>query len=138
LDRFSATFGCSPRVAAALWNQLDKKDLLPEDTLIKHLLWALSFLKLYNAQRAQAPVCGADEKTFRKWVWVVLDALAELDLVSRPTCRVSYDVSIRLVSTMALSASSSSSSSSSSTTDQMGEPVHGRQWLHLQDHCGWH
>jgi hypothetical protein len=89
LERFAATFGCSPKVAAALWNRLDKKDLLPEDTLVKHLLWALSFLKLYNAQRAQAPVCGADEKTFRKWVWRVLDALAELDLVSRPTCRVS-------------------------------------------------
>jgi len=42
-------------------------------------------LKLYNPERAQAPVCGVDEKTYRKWVWIALEALAELDLVSR--CR---------------------------------------------------
>jgi len=63
---------------------MDDKSLLPEDTLVKHLLWGLSFLKLYNNQRVHAPViCGADEKTFRKWVWIVLDALGEIDLVSR-------------------------------------------------------
>ena len=83
LERFSATFGCSLCVAAAVWNRLDKKDLLPEDMLVKHLLWSLSFLKLYNPERAQAPVCGGDEKTFRKWVWIALEALAELHLVSR-------------------------------------------------------
>jgi len=87
LERFSATFGCSPRVAAAVWNRLDKKDLLPEDMLVKHLLWALSFLKLYNPERAQAPVCGGDEKTYRKWVWIALEALVELDLVSRLSSR---------------------------------------------------
>lgn len=83
LERFSVIFGCSPGVAAALWNRLDDKDLLPEDALIKHLLWSLSFLKLYNVQRASSPVCGADKKTYRKWLWAMLDALAELDLVSR-------------------------------------------------------
>ena len=85
-ERFAAAFGCSPKVAAALWNRLDGKDLLPRDALVKHLLWGLAFLKLYNVERAQAPPSGADEKTFRKWVWIVLDALAELDLVGdRPT-----------------------------------------------------
>jgi len=85
-ERFAAAFGCSPKVAAALWNRLDGKELLPRDALVKHLLWGLAFLKLYNVERAQAPPSGADEKTFRKWVWIVLDALAELDLVGdRPT-----------------------------------------------------
>jgi len=83
MERFAATFGCSTRVAAALWNRLDGKDLLPEDMLVKHLLWALSFLKLYNPESVQVPVCGADEKTYRKRVWIALEALAELDLVSR-------------------------------------------------------
>lgn len=80
--RFKGSFGCSPKVAAALWNRLDKKELLPADCLLKHLLWGLLFLKNYNVEDSQAPFLPADEKTYSKWVWIVLDALAELDLVS--------------------------------------------------------
>ena len=82
-DRFAAAFGCSPKVVASLWNRLEKKNLLPDDALCKHLLWALFFLKLYIVEKAAAPLCGAAEKTFSKWIWIILDALAELDIVSQ-------------------------------------------------------
>jgi len=123
LERFSACFGCSPKVAAVLWNRMDDKSLLPEDMLVKHLLWGLSFLKLYNNQRVHAPgICGADEKTFQKWVWIVLDALGELELVShrRPTdqldaMRLSIDTSSALLSLAAAAAVSSLDRSSGRT-----------------------
>ena len=123
LDRFSAIFGCSPTVAAALWNRLDAKGLLPSDCLVKHLLWGMSFLKLYNVQRVQAPViCGADEKTFRKWVWLMLDALSECDLVRCQSRRIRR----RPTSTRCASMYGCllTVDSSSSAADQVGEPVH--------------
>ena len=49
--------------------------------MIKHLLWALYFLKLYNPEKVSAVACGVDEKTYRKWLWEVLEVLGELDLV---------------------------------------------------------
>ena len=44
-----------------------------------HLLWALLFLKAYNREEMNAAMCGCDEKTFRKWSWFYVEAMADLD-----------------------------------------------------------
>jgi hypothetical protein len=45
----------------------------------KHLFWGLLFLKLYNSKPVNCLVADCDEKTFRKWVWAILEALAPLE-----------------------------------------------------------
>ena len=139
-ERFSAIFGCSPKVAAALWNRLDKKELLPSDCLVKHLLWAFSFLKLYNNQRAASVVSKADEKTYRKWVWAVLDALAELDLVScclRTNERTNFSSCCAHRCVSSCCAHGANSIDLLLSADQMGEPVHEVEWVRLLDYTGW-
>ena len=43
-----------------------------------HLLWALMFLKLYAAECVLASIAAVNEKTYRKWAWAFVDALADL------------------------------------------------------------
>jgi len=50
--------------------------------MMAHLLWSFLFLKTYDPEKVLSVACGVDEKTYRKWVWLVLDLLGELDLVS--------------------------------------------------------
>jgi hypothetical protein len=79
--RFRSFFGCSSRVATALWNRARKKKLLPVDFAPKHMLWTLAFMKLYDSEEVLAAICRCDAKTFRKWVWKGVDILGDLDLV---------------------------------------------------------
>ena len=43
-----------------------------------HLLWALMFLKLYTAECVLASIAAVDEKSYRKWAWAFVDAVADL------------------------------------------------------------
>ena len=43
-----------------------------------HLLWGLYFLKQYGVSPVMTNYFGCADKTFRKWVWIVIDALVEL------------------------------------------------------------
>jgi len=80
--RFRSTLGCSPSLCSWCWNQLQNDKLLPRGFQPKHFLWTLMFLKLYCCESVAAVLCGCDEKTFRKWVWIGIKALGNLDLVS--------------------------------------------------------
>ena len=83
---FKEYFGVSPLVVSIVWNLLAQHDLIPEKGEIKHLLWALVFLKVYPKQ---GPVCSlvggsngaVDPKTFRKWVWKFIFNISFLDEV---------------------------------------------------------
>jgi hypothetical protein len=44
-----------------------------------HLLWGLLFLHLYNSEPVNCTRVACDEKTFRKWAWFVVCALADLE-----------------------------------------------------------
>jgi hypothetical protein len=57
------------------------KNIVPEGFRRIHLLWTLTFLKLYCSEEIVSAICGCDEKTLRKWVWKGIDALGELNLV---------------------------------------------------------
>jgi len=42
------------------------------------LLWASHFLKTYGTESTLASQIGVDEKTFRKWTWILVYAIADL------------------------------------------------------------
>jgi hypothetical protein len=77
---FHACFGETFSICAALWSLC--LPFLPTGTLPIHLLWVLYFLKVYTTENHNASVAGVDEKTFRKWTWIVVYAIAAIpDLV---------------------------------------------------------
>jgi len=78
---FREFFGTSVLVIEKTWELLESErySLLPP----KHLLWALHFMKVYPKQSPGCSAVGAsarsiDPKTHRKWVWAIIDAIAEL------------------------------------------------------------
>jgi hypothetical protein len=84
--RFREFFGCSPTVAANAWNMIELKG--EEWTGIqqhfgrevKHMLWALMFLKTYAKESTLSTLAGGvDEKTLRKWSQIYVEALAMLE-----------------------------------------------------------
>ena len=71
-------FGVSRPIVAQIWLMTHEK---PQGTHVKHLLWALIFLKLYASESIHASLAGVDEKTFRKWSWVWIKTIATLEIV---------------------------------------------------------
>ena len=54
--------------------------VVPNDGRIHHLLWTLSFMKIYGKERMMCHLNRIrDPKTFRKWVWLFIDSIAELE-----------------------------------------------------------
>ena len=78
MRRFRATFGTTPFCCLTLWKRVE----IPEGSQPKHLLWAMMLLKTYAVQEVMASLAGVDEKTFRKWAWVFIEAIAVIEVVS--------------------------------------------------------
>jgi hypothetical protein len=78
--RYKALFGVSAATCSRLWALV--KPSLPSSAGPRHLLWTLYFLKQYGHEEVNAAFCQCDEKTFRKWSWMVMQVLADLELVS--------------------------------------------------------
>lgn len=79
LRRFIAMFGVTPSICSAIWNLLESN--LPQGRTVNHLLWALLFLKNYCTEETNRAIIRADEKTIRKWVWLVVQAISRLKVV---------------------------------------------------------
>lgn len=87
LRRFKAEFGVPPDVIADVWDLLLESKFLRDklaDTSTRppnpeHLLWSLMFLKKYSLSSDLAKSVNVDEKTYRKWCWIYIDAIANLD-----------------------------------------------------------
>lgn len=97
-DRFVAFFGVYPNVCEEVSKLIASQPLL-SSCYPCHLLWALYFLKCYPTERTAAIVLHVDEKTYRKWIWYVLDRLSEIDNVSKPHSPfhiISFDLSLTL------------------------------------------
>lgn len=90
--RFRASFGTSPYVCASTWNKLFDEKALPDHAQPKHILWALLFLKVYASEHILASMCACDEKTLRKWVWAMVEKMADLEVVSQECLSFSQDV----------------------------------------------
>jgi hypothetical protein len=90
---FREFFGTPVNAVEIVWDLLVRESLLPEKGRPKHLLWALHFMKAYPKQGLACATVGAsagavDAKTFRKWVWAFIRAIAELEevVVSKFIC----------------------------------------------------
>ena len=84
-QRYKQTFGLSPFLTSVLWYRLvtaaedtESSYSLPLSTQPKHLLWALLFLRIYATEAINANITGSSKKTFRKWSWIVVNAIADL------------------------------------------------------------
>jgi hypothetical protein len=83
--RFREMFGCSAAVVAITWNYIERvigwtglKGY--RSRKIDHLLWALMFLKVYGKEATLSSLFGGvDEKTYRKWVWLYVEAVSSLE-----------------------------------------------------------
>lgn len=77
--RYKSFFGASAKICSIIWKIL--KDNVPKGSSEKHLLWALFFLKQYQVEHLRRVVLKADESTIRKWTWIYVELLANLDVV---------------------------------------------------------
>ena len=77
--RFKAHFRISPLVLSRAWDLMDVENDGPIGGQRKHLLWALLFLKTYMTESVLAKMVGVDEKTYRKWVWMMLWRLFSIE-----------------------------------------------------------
>ena len=83
LNRFIAQFGITPRHCACVWIFSEQKiRQIDSNRQKKHLLWTLNLLKTGASEAEMHGRWGADEKTIRKWLYIVLEALGDLGVVS--------------------------------------------------------
>ena len=83
VNRFVGHFGVTPRHCAFLWLLCEEKTLLIDPYREKkHLLWCLNALKCDETEHVLHGRWRADEKTIRKWLFVFLEALSDLGVVS--------------------------------------------------------
>ncbi|KAH9139083.1 hypothetical protein AeRB84_016633 [Aphanomyces euteiches] len=76
--RFVALFGVNCRVATQAWRAMDTR---PVGCQHRPMLWALLFLKVYASENVYAAIAAVDEKNFRKWSWIMLEALSSLNVI---------------------------------------------------------
>lgn len=79
LRRFKSFFGATPHVCSLIWEKIVHD--VPKGGEPKHLLWSLSFLKQYSVEHYRRTIFGADEKTIRKWTWLFVQLLSDVDVV---------------------------------------------------------
>jgi len=80
--RYRAHFGTSLSVTAALWNQLMQHGERTRRFSPAKLLWALYFLKTYTSEDVASSFFHCSPKTYRKWTWIVIQSISQLELVS--------------------------------------------------------
>lgn len=80
MRRYKSMFGVTPCICHIIWKLIQPK--LPNGSSPIHLLWALYFLKNYNTEEVNRAVFRADEKTIRKWIWVFIDHISRMRVVS--------------------------------------------------------
>ena len=80
MRRYKSNFGCTPTVLCKCWILLLQfTDCHQEDGVTPlHLIWACFYLKVYGKEATNVALAGCDEKTFRKWIKIVIYALADL------------------------------------------------------------
>jgi hypothetical protein len=82
--RFRDFFGTFAACALDSWHRLHHFQLTPGGGRFYHLLWALMFMKIYGKEADLCAHAGdtsglVDPKTYRKWVWPFVEALAEME-----------------------------------------------------------
>ena len=70
--RFRGWFGPPPEIAAQAWNLLNPEATMPIGASKLKMPWGLSLMKTYGTEENLAAKTGVDEKTFRKWAWMLI------------------------------------------------------------------
>jgi len=77
--KFLAFFGMTPFICTLLWAMLEPLAKMPTGAEPDHLLWSLLFMKVCGTEGINCALVGnPDEKTFRKWAWIFVEAIADL------------------------------------------------------------
>lgn len=79
--KFREFFGCGPVVACATWQMIEELNSIPNNGTMEHFLWALLFMKVYAKENVMASIASTkpDTKTFQKWVWAFIEAIASAE-----------------------------------------------------------
>jgi hypothetical protein len=94
--RFRELFGCGPLEAASAWRKMEAHSCLVIGGGIHHMLWGLLLMKQYATEQVLCKIAGdVDAKTFRKWAWLFISALAHLEaeVVSFQLCPFVFVIS---------------------------------------------
>ena len=79
LTIFRAHYGTSPEVVSYLWGRISSNKILTQKGAIyKHLLWSLLFMKVYATEHVLSGMVNCNEKTFRKWIWIVIPIISQV------------------------------------------------------------
>jgi hypothetical protein len=79
---FIAFFGVTPLQVHQLWQLIVDAGggrWNDEKWSPCHLMWALLLLRTYNREEILAAMAGVDEKTYRKWTWILIERLAKIE-----------------------------------------------------------
>eukprot|EP00536_Pseudo-nitzschia_multiseries_P012726 jgi/Psemu1/32962/gm1.32962_g len=76
--RIISVFGASSSVIAEIWNRIEPN--VQEGIELKHLLWALVFLKVYWTEEVHCAIVvdWPNPRTFHEKAWHVIEAIADL------------------------------------------------------------
>jgi hypothetical protein len=81
LRKFKSLFRLTPHQCKLLWYRLDDSNAkVPFQ--VNHLLYALHYMATYCTFDNMAARTGKDEKTLRKWTWIVIEFIAQQEWVS--------------------------------------------------------
>ena len=81
LRDFRAVFGVHWNVCEKVWNLLDDHGCYQKQRKPEHLLWAMLFLKSYGSEQVNSLIVGTTAKTYRKWVWRVVEEVSALNVM---------------------------------------------------------
>ena len=80
---FLSLFGVTSNVVSQLWNLLENQLSRPKGFTPTHLLWTMCFLKVYGREETLCTLFGCDMKTMRKWVWIGLTSISDIESLVR-------------------------------------------------------
>ena len=71
-------FGAEPPIMAELWTRITPEKTMPQGVKAEHIMQVLYLLTVYNIEEVntQNVVGNPVEKTFRKWVWLFIEAIS--------------------------------------------------------------
>jgi hypothetical protein len=75
---FTSAYGSSPEVCCHTWEYINHYKVVPKKAVPYHLLWSMLFMKSYATEAFLSALVGTTEKTFRKWVWLMIKSISGL------------------------------------------------------------
>jgi hypothetical protein len=82
LHSFGTHFGTKPSIITLLYNKWVRTGTVPEKYKLLYLLWALYFLRSNETDLKLSAAFGYSVMTIRKWIWVSLELISNIKVVS--------------------------------------------------------